>query len=89
MIEVILSNGRKFYACEDTTWFNNQVVVDRSKYDIDYNYVTFTVWRFKRKIPFMKYRLESFDIEVVNQNYILSVRNVGTDNEWFEKYVSE
>jgi len=89
MIEVILSNGRKFYACEDVTWFNNQVIVDRSKYDIDYNYVTFTVWNLKKKLPFMKYRLGSLDIEVINQNYIISVRDVGNDNEWFEKYVSK
>lgn len=86
MIKVELVNGRKLFCCNDIAWFNNQVLIDRSKFNIDYDFIEFTVWKFKRKLPFMKYQLESLDLETINKNYILSVHNLGNDNEWFEKY---
>lgn len=86
MIEVILSNGRKFYACEDHSWFFNQVLKNvKNEYECDF--VQFTVWDVRRKLPFGKYTFNNLYIEIINKDSIVSVRDLGVDdNNWFEKH---
>ena len=86
LILVELTNGRKFYACQDHTWFYNQVIINK-KEEYECNFIEFTVFDLKRKLPFGKYKFISIDLEIINKDYIVSVKDLGIDdNTWFEKH---
>ena len=89
LLKVELINGRKFYACENHSWFYNQVLSNK-KDEYECNFVEFTVIDLERKFPFGKYKFNSIDLEIINKDFIISVRDLGVDdNKWFEKHVKQ